>query len=239
MPRFRTHALSALMVGLAAVSAQAEPLNYNVVNLEAGAQRAVDNDLAFATLFVEVNDSDPSRLAGKVNRTLAAALKLVKQQGLVKSEGTGYSTYPVYSSKTNKQDGWRGRGELRLSSRDFETLSKLLGQLQQPLEGGLALQLASVHYGVSDETRDKLENELIEESLKAFRQRADLISRSMAAKTWRTVNVNVNTQSFVPPPMPKAAMMRMEAADAGAAPAPLEGGDSKLSVTVSGSIQVE
>ncbi|GAA5785571.1 SIMPL domain-containing protein [Chitiniphilus shinanonensis] len=236
---FRRRIALAALSGLTILGvAQAEPLNYNVVNLEASAQRSVSNDLAIATLFVEVNDADPARLSGKVNRTLAAALKLAKQQAAVKVEGTGYSTFPVYNPKTNRADGWRGRGELRLSSRDFDTLSKLLGQLQQPLDGGLSLQLAQVNYGVATETRDKLENELIEESLKAFRARADLVSRSMASKGWRPVNLNVNTQSAMPPqPMYKAVMMRAESADA--APAPLEGGDSKVTVTVSGSIQVE
>ncbi|UXY13946.1 SIMPL domain-containing protein [Chitiniphilus purpureus] len=234
----RNIALAVLATLTAAGTARAEPLNYNVVNLEASAQRAVSNDLAVATLFVEVNDNDPTRLANKVNRTLGAALKLVKQVPVVKNEGTGYATHPVYNPKTNRAEGWRGRGELRVSSRDFEAFSKLLGQLQQPLEGGQPLQLAGIHYAISDDARGQLENELIEESLKAFRQRADLISRSMAAKGWRTVNLNVNTQALMPPPMLKTMSVRY-AAEADATQPPLEGGDSKVTVTVNGSIQVE
>ena len=237
MRRFMFAAVAGLML---AGFAQAEPLNYNVVNLEATASKDVSNDQATATLFVELNDNDPSRLAEKINQTLAAALKLAKQNATVQPAGTGYSTQPVYTSKSNKQDGWRGRGELRLTSRDFPTLSRLLGVLQQPLSTGLAMQLSGIRYGVSDEARKQTEDALIEQSMKAFRQRADLVRTGFDGTSWKMVNVNVNAQAFGPQPVFAAAMMaksRMSAEDA--APAPLEGGDSKLSVTVSGSIQIQ
>ncbi len=197
MRRFKYLAVAALVcAGLA----QAEPLNYNVVNLEASASKDVSNDLATATLFVELTDSDPSRLADKVNQTLNAAIKLAKQNSSIQTAGTGYATYPVYNSKTNKQEAWRGRGELRLTSRDFPTLSRLLGQLQQPLASGLPLQLAGIRYGVSDEARKQTEDMLIEQSMKAFRQRADLVRQGFEGASWRMVNVNINTSDSGPQP---------------------------------------
>ncbi|WP_035056922.1 SIMPL domain-containing protein [Andreprevotia chitinilytica] len=229
--------MTGLLLATAATAVYAEPLNYNVVNLEASASREVSNDTAYATLFVEMTDSNPSRLAELVNTTLAAALKTVKQEPAVQSAGTGYSTYPVYG-KTNKQDGWRGRGELRLTSKDFPALSKLLGQLQQPQANGQSLQLAEVRYGVSERQRELVENELIQESLKAFRQRATLIGEGLSGKSWKIVNLNVHAGQPMPPPRPvlyKAAVM---SASADAAPAPLEGGESRVSVSVAGSVQI-
>ncbi|BCL74978.1 hypothetical protein JHS3_07140 [Jeongeupia sp. HS-3] len=215
----------------------AETLNYNVVNLNAQASREVGNDTVRALLYVELNDSDPARLSDKVNQTLAAALKRVKAVSSVQSGGTGYTTFPVYNNKTNKHEGWRGRGELRLSSKDFAALSKLLGELQQPLAGGLGMQLADVRYGVSEQKRDEVENELIEESLKAFRKRADLVRRNLDGSGFKVINVNVDSgQSSPPMPVYKAA--RAMSADAVAAAPMLEGGDSRVSVSVSGSIQV-
>ncbi|WP_432720074.1 SIMPL domain-containing protein [Jeongeupia wiesaeckerbachi] len=218
----------------------AETLNYNVVNLNAQSSREVGNDTAHALLYVELSDSDPARLADKVNQTLAAAVKRVKSVGSVQSGGTGYTTFPIYNSKTNKQEGWRGRGELRLNSKDFSALSKLLGELQQPLANGIGMQLADVRYGVSEQRRDQVENELIEESLKAFRQRADLVRRNLDGSGFKVINVNVDTGQSVQPPMPMYKSARAMSADAvGAAPPMLEGGDSRVSVTVSGSIQVQ
>lgn len=236
MRRFTLVAIAGVLL---AGHALAEPLNYNVVNLEASASKDVNNDLATASLFVELTDTDPSRLAEKVNQTLNAALKVVKQTSSVQAAGTGYATYPVYNNKTNKQEAWRGRGELRLTSRDFPTLSRLLGQLQQPLASGLPLQLAGIRYGVSDDARKQAEDTLIQQSMQAFRQRADLVRQGFAGASWRMVNVNVNTSDTGPQPMMMSKVMSMRAPAADAAPAPLEAGDSKLSVTVSGSIQIQ
>ena len=205
----------------------------NMVQFDAVASREVANDLAQASLFVELSDADPSRLADKVNQALAAALKMTKQYPAVQLGASTYNTYPLYSHKSNKQEGWRSRGELRVSSKDFAALSKLIAELQSGK--GLALQLAEVRYAVSEEQRRTVEDALIEEGLTAFQRRAALIQKGMAAKSWRLVNVNVSTSGARPEPRPmmmKAAMM-----DA-AAPAPIEGGESRMQVNISGSIQL-
>ncbi|AZN36064.1 SIMPL domain-containing protein [Iodobacter ciconiae] len=229
--------LSAAMLATVtlAMAANEAPV-FNVVNLDASVTREVPNDLASAVLFVELTDTDPARLSEKINQTLAAGLNLVKQQSVVQSGGTTYATYPLYS-KTNRQEGWRSRGELRITSRDFAVLSKLLTQLQQPLAAGLSMQLANVSYGVSDVTRAKAEDALIEEGLQAFKHRADLIQKGFAAKGWKMINVSVNTSgSYRPQPVMMAKSSTMEMFRM--ADAPIESGDSRLTANVSGSIQI-
>ena len=51
-----------LVSTLLAATVQAEPLNYNVISLDAEARREVANDLMRANLFAEFNDADPARL---------------------------------------------------------------------------------------------------------------------------------------------------------------------------------
>ena len=48
------------------------------VNLDARASMEVDNDVMRATLFVEMEDTDSTRLADKVNRATSDGLKLAK-----------------------------------------------------------------------------------------------------------------------------------------------------------------
>lgn len=207
---------------------------YNVVNLDASVSRQIDNDMAQATLFVELSDSDSSKLAEKINQTIAAAQKTLKQFPTVQSAGTGYSSYPVYSNKNNQLQAWRSRGELRINSKDFAALSQLIAQLQKPQSNGIALQLADIRYEVSEQSRKAAEDVLIEEGIKAFRARANIIQRSMGGAAWKTMQMNVQTQANYPQPrMYKAAMMAAEAA-----PAPVDAGESRLVVNVNGSIQV-
>ncbi|WP_410497968.1 SIMPL domain-containing protein [Chitinibacter sp. S2-10] len=209
---------------------------YNVVNLDASVSRKVDNDTAQATLFVELTDTDASKMAEKINLTIAAALKVLKQYPGVQSAGTAYTSYPVYN-KNNQQQSWRSRGELRLISKDFTALSQLIAQLQKPQNTGISLQLADIRYEVSEQNRKLVEDALIEEGIKAFRQRAALIQRSMGGAAWKTMQMNVQTQSHQPQPRPlmyKSAM----AADSAPAPVPVDAGESQLLVNVNGSIQV-
>ncbi|WP_293934639.1 SIMPL domain-containing protein [Iodobacter sp.] len=225
-----------ILTSLATTAAAAEAPMFNVVNLEASATREVANDLASAVLFVELSDTDPARLSDKINQTLAAAVKQVKQKSEVQNRGTSFATYPLYG-KTNKQEGWRSRGELRISSSDFAVLSKLLAQLQQPVAGGLPVQLANVGYSVSDGARAKAEEALIEEGVQAFKQRANLIQKGFSAKSWKMINVNVNSAGgYRPQPVMMMKSSMMESADV--ANAPIESGESRLTVNVSGSIQV-
>nr|WP_314899822.1 SIMPL domain-containing protein [uncultured Deefgea sp.] len=211
----------------------------NVVNFEAQASREVANDLALATLFVELSDNDPARLAEKINLALAGGVKQLKQYPAVQLGGTSFSTFPLYAPKSNKQEGWRSWGELRVSSKDFAAISKLIGELQKPSASGAALQLAEVRYAVSDELRSKAEEGLIEEGIAQFKRRAAVIQKSMSASDWKMMSMNVNTSSFRPEMrsmMMKNAVM-MDSASA-SAPAPIEGGESRLQVNVNGSIQL-
>jgi predicted secreted protein len=231
-------ALCALLLALPCLAwADAAP-QFNVVNLDASVSRQIDNDMAQATLFVELTDVDSSKLAEKINQTIAAAQKTLKQYPTVQSAGTGYSSYPVYNQKNNLLQSWRSRGELRVSSKDFAALSQLIAQLQQlknPQSNGIALQLADIRYEVSDQSRKLAEDALIEEGIKAFRQRAQIIQRTMGGNAWKTMQMNVQTQSHYPQPrqMLNKAYMAAEAA-----PAPVDAGESRLVVNVNGSIQV-
>ncbi|SFN33881.1 Predicted secreted protein [Formivibrio citricus] len=211
----------------------AEEPRTNVVNFNTTASREVANDVAYATLFVELSDHDPARLAEQVNRALAAGVKQARESGAMQSVRTAYSTFPVYN-KSQQQEGWRSRGELRLSSKDFPVLSRLIGNLQKP-QSGTPLQLAEIRYGVSDLARKKAEDALIEEGVQAFRSRASLLQKSMGGKGWKLLNLNISSNAANP--MPYAANYSLMKS-APAAPAPVEGGESRVNVTVRGTIQI-
>lgn len=229
------HKLVAIVLVLCSALSIADEASVNVVNFDTVASREVANDTAQATLFVELSDADPARLSERVNLAVAAGVKLARQSGSAQSINTGYSTYPLYN-KSNKQEGWRARGELRLTSHDFAALARLIGELQK-MQGGLPLQLAEVRYSVSDEARKKAEDELIEEGLRGFRSRAALMQKGLNGKSWKLLNLTVNTQSTRPPVLYRAAPMAEMAL--AASPAPVEGGESRLSVSIQGRIQLE
>jgi len=212
--------------------AQNAPLRYNVVELQAEAQREVPNDLMVALLFVEETNANPALLAAAINRGVAEALKVAREFASVKVRTGNNQTSPVYAPRSNQLQGWRGRAELRLETRDFAAGSGLIGKLQ----GGM--QLGGVSFSVSPEARKAVENELIAEAIAAFRGRAEIAQKALGGRAFKVQRINVG--SGFAGPQPRLTMQARGMADAAAAVAPpAEGGASTLSVNVSGAVEIE
>jgi predicted secreted protein len=223
----------ALLCGLllACASARAETETYNRVDFQVEAARVVSNDLLIATMTVDIQDKQPGRVAQQLNAALNDALKKAAAFDRVKSSSGNQSTYPVYG-KDNRIDAWRGHGEIRLESRDFKDASELIMQLQS------TLQLGSVQFTVAPDTRDQTENALIAEAIKAFQQRADAISSAVGATSYRTVQMSISSGG--PPPGYPVPMMRGMAKAEAAIPAPdFAGGESRITVQISGTIETQ
>ena len=92
-----------------------------------------------------------------------------------------------------------------------------------------------MQFSASKKTRDQIENELIEEAMQAFKRRAEIIKRHMDGKDYRIVNLHINSNGQRPQMM-NAQRGRMQAMEIASAPT-VEAGTSKITVTVSGSIQ--
>lgn len=219
--------------GCAGALAQAQPVRFNVVELQAEVQREAPNDLMAATLFVEQGDASPAALANTLNRTLAEALKVARDTPAVKVRTGNNQTYPVYAPRTNQLQGWRGRAELRLETRDFAAGSALIGKLQA------TLQLAGINFSVSPEARRSVENELIAEAIAAFRARAEIAQKALAGKGFKLQKISISTGSSGPPPRLMLAQARAASMADGVAPPPAEAGSSIISVNVNGAVEIE
>ena len=216
-------------MALAQPARSAEP--YNSVELQAEANREIPNDTLNASLYVQASDADAAKVADALNRVSNDALKAAAGFKAVRARSGGSNTYPVYD-RNQRLTGWRGRAEIRLESRDFQAASALIAKLQA------GMQLSSLSFNVSRELRTNTENELISEAVKAFRARADIARQALGGKSYKLRRIAINTSGSSPPPRP---MLRMSAAAAPAeVTAPqLEGGLSTVTVSVSGTVEVE
>lgn len=223
--------LAALCVCAAtAASAQDAAPRYNSVELQAEAQREVQNDLLNAVLYVELSDSNPSALANAVNKSVNEALRVAKEYKNVRVRSGNNQSYPVYA-KANVLQGWRSRAEIRIESRDFEAASGLIGKLQANM------QLANLNFSVSPEARRAAENELIAEAISAFKARAEIIRTALAGRTYKLQRLNVASGYNAPQPRLFAAA-RMASAAAEVAPPNLEAGVSMVTVSASGAVEI-
>ena len=206
-----------------------DELRYNQVRLQSQQTESVSNDTMHVSMNTYAEMQDPAKLAAKINNDMEWALQQAKQVQGVKINTGSYQTWPI--TRKEVTTGWRGQQDLVLESADTETLSRLVGQLQD------RLQIKSMNFTVSDEKRAGVENRLIDAALDAFKQRAEIIGDNLKASDFRIVEINVNTSTQRPPMLRQARMasMSMEASDAVA----VEGGESDVSVTVNGTIELQ
>ncbi len=214
--------LLAIFIGTQAFAAA------TTIELSSEASRPAANDLARATVSAEASGTTPGELSKQINAQIADALKTAKGFPTVKTQSGATNTYPGYS-KSGKIESWRMRSDLSLESGDSTALSELLGKLQTSLGvSNLVLQ-------PSPETRKKAENEAMLEAISAFKARAKVIADALG-KTYHIKHLAVNTNGRIAQPMFRTAAKLMSSE---AALMPLESGESLVSVTISGEIELE
>lgn len=224
--------LDVLFTGLLAgalpshAAAQPPPEPYDRVDLSVSAQMDVDNDLIVAVVYAEVQDERQAEAASQVNEALRWAAREAERVRDVRAQTLQYTSFPVYNNR--RVVAWRARQSLRLESRDAQRLSQLLGTLQE------RVAIESVNYNVSKDARDAADDGLIAEALAQFDRRAALVANELGRSGYRIVRLNIGTSGNVPGPVP----YRLAEAAVAAAPA-LEAGVQTVSVSVSGTIELD
>ena len=199
-----------------------------IIELAAEASRPAANDMVRASIYSELTGSNPADLARRVNQEIAEALKLIREQPAVSVKSGQQSTYPVYG-KEQKIESWRMRSELILESKELATVSELIGKLQQ-----MRLALGSVSQMPSPGTRRQVEDETTRDAIRAFQSRAAVAAEQLG-KTWRIKQLNIQQGGITPMLVMRASRGAMLA---DAAPAPLEAGESQVTTTINGQIEL-
>jgi len=203
----------------------------NRVDFQTEVSQVLPNDLMRATLSIELSDKNPGQLARALTLAMNESLAKGRNFNTVKLASGNQQSWPVYNDK-QKLENWRGRAELNLESKDFKAAGELLSQLQDKL------QLQGLNFVVSEETRLAAEKKLTTDAIAAFREKADAVRQAWGAKSYSLVQMNLGSSGggggYPRPPM----MMMMKMADAAPA-AEMAGGDSRVSVNVSGSIELK
>lgn len=197
------------------------------IDLSAEAGRPAANDMVLATVYAEANGANPAELARRVNQEIAEALKVIKGHPAISVKSGQQNSVPIYS-QARKIEAWRMHAELILESRDIAAVSELLARLQQ-----MKLAVSQVHQQPSPATRKQVEDESTRDAIRAFQNRADVVA-SVFGKPYRIKQLSIQQNgSMAPMPMLRGGRMAM-AADA----APIEAGESLISTTVSGQIEL-
>lgn len=203
----------------------------NRIDFQTEVNQVLPNDLMRATLSIELSDKNPGQLARALTQAMNESLAKGRSFNTVKLASGNQQSWPIYNDK-QRLESWRGRAELTLESKDFKAAGELLSQLQDKL------QLQGLNFVVSEESRLAAEKKLTTEAIAAFREKADTVRQAWGAKGYSLVQMNLGSSGggggYPRPPM----VMMMKMADAAPA-AEMAGGESRVSVSVSGSIELK
>lgn len=232
----RAAVMAALALGLSSsVSAQQTALPLppagTLVLMTGAAEVELANDEAVVNFFYEAQDADLTRAQSLVNQRVGdgtAALKRADPKAQI--ETSGYSSYPVYSSGSNRAiTGWRVRQGVTARTENLAALPKTVAAAQP------SLALGGIDFRLSKAAREKVEAQLIQLAVANLNSRFTAAAQSMgvAANRIRVEEINFGVrEAGSPQPL---AMRAMAAPASDAAPPPtFESGRSLERLTVTG-----
>jgi predicted secreted protein len=218
----------------------AQPVNQ--MTLAATASSDVPLDVLAVTLAATREGPEAAMVQSDLTGALEAALaeaRPMASPGRLEVRTGAFSLSPRYASApTRAADGapvivgWIGRAELQLEGRDQKAVAQLAGKLN-------TMRVARVAFSLSREQREAAEAQTTRLAITRFRERAQAYAQQFGFSGYTLREVQVGLQD-APAYMPvRAPMMRAMGAPASAdAAIPVEAGQTTVSVTVSGSVQL-
>jgi predicted secreted protein len=214
--------------------AQEKPMLKDVLNLDATVNSQIAPDMAVVALSVEKQGADAAIITNEVNQILAAGLKEAKGTAGVQAATGGFTTYPRYDNK-GQRNGWVVHAELITKSKDFGVLGKLAGKLST------SMQIANNGFEVSPELKQAEEEKLIAAGLAAFQSKARAAVKALGYSGYTVREVSLGSAQLGGGPRPQPMQMGRSsmAAQAEGAPMPIEAGLTTLTLTINGSVQMK
>lgn len=221
-----------LAVGANADSNVNKSINYNLINFSANATQKVENDEINATMSKTIQHKSSTEVAKRITETLNQATTIAKKYPSVKVSTGSQSTYPEYD-KNQKISGWTGTASLYLQSSDTLAVSQLIADLQS------FMQLNGLDFSVSEAKQKAITQSLMIDASKAFQQQAQALLPAWNATGYQLVSLDFNQGGgYNNYSSRKYAMAMPQVVDASVASQNFEVGETSITVTANGVIQL-
>jgi len=203
----------------------------NIFSLSASAVGEAANDLMRARIVAQGEGEDAAELQSQINASMQWAMSRLRPFTTIKTKTLDYQTYPTYDRKRKNIIGWRASQSIQLETDDVKAAGDAILRLQE------RLQVTGIQFQPKPETRRAMEDQLINDALNAFKQRAQLIRTNIGAPGYTVLEVDVQSHDQFGHQMQRYDASVSRASEEWDAPA-LQGGTSQVTVTVQGRIQL-
>ena len=159
-----------------------------LVNISADVQEDVDADVVSVTLSKQLEGQDQKALSDELNQAINKVIELAKSEPALTVKTGNYS---FWSNTEKDKSSWIVRGEVFVTSSDFEKVRGLIAQASG------TMNLDGINFSLSDAKRKDSEARLIAKAADAFRERASSVAAAFAAKDYTIKRVNVQTNRVI------------------------------------------
>ncbi len=206
-----------------------------IISLSAKATLEVPNDEVVVNFRVEERGKKLDALRKRVNQVSASIKKSLTKEKGVKLKTSSRSVDPIWKpNQYNRvRDGWSVVQTGIVTSQDLDAVPRWLDVIEK---AGAKLQ--SLSFRISDGLRRTTQERLRLQAIKQFRSKSMTIAKALDAKAFHIRHLNTGS-SYSPQPMYRGEMMMAKSMAADAAAPALSSGDSRISVSVNGDIEVE
>jgi len=196
------------------------------VSLSAEASEAAVNDELVVYYRIAERGGNATMLRQKVN-AIAAAIEARLKKEKVKHKTTSRRLSPVSNDGVFSTREWEmaQSGEIRTNALD--DVSGWLGDIESK-----GAKLNHLQFGISESVRKKTEEQLKLEAIGSFREKAATIAKGLSAKSFKIIQMNTSGSA------PVMAYQQERSYSMMASAPQMSAGESKISVSVSGTIEV-
>lgn len=199
------------------------------LSLQASASAEVPLDTVRITLAAEFEAPSQAKATTDLSTVMDEAVKRTRGAKDIDVKTGGYNVWPSVDEK-GKIQNWRARAELVLESKDFAAASALASRLADKVA------MSQISFSLSRQARDAAEKKLLAQAADAFRARAQDAAKAFGFSGYRVQQLELSGGgASVPVPRPMVAMAKSSFSRAsGSADAPLEAGETTVTLSVSG-----
>jgi len=200
-------------------------------SLFAEAYEDVANDEVVVTYRIQAKGNSAKQLRKTVDEIAAKVTERLKKEK-VKHATTNRSLNPVWDSGFFSTKNWELVQTGRIQTQEIDAVPGWLADIE-----AAGVKLDGLQFQVSDKLRRKVEGRLRTEAIGDFRAKAVNIAEGLAARSFRIIDMRTDT-SGMPGPRRRVAMQESYAPMVSKSAAPsLAGGESRIQITVSGTIE--
>lgn len=210
------------------------PVRGTVLNLSAYGETRLAPDMATITLGVTAEAPTAAEALRANSVKMNAVIAALKKGGIADRDiqTSGLNLNPQYLYAENqppKLTGYQASNQVTITVRDLTRL----GAAVDAVVGAGATNVGGISFGLQDPSA--AENQARLAAVKALQAKAGLYAGAVGGRISRLVSLSEGGGYAPPPPQPVMAFARAQAADS----TPVEGGEVKVRIDISGVYELE